>query len=189
MGKILGFDISENNTLDLTDFKTMKEEGAEFIIIRSSYGWSYEDEDFRRHCELADEVGLRKMAYHYSYAKNLETAKYEAERCRKVIESAGVGLEMVFYDLEEPSLIGWATEAAEVFMKELGLNCGIYANLHWMENYIDWARLNCPIWVAQYNSRCDLKGYIWQFTDAYRIRGKYVDGNYMFLPGDDGEDE
>ena len=181
MGQILGVDISENNDLCLEDFQAMVNAGVEFVVIRSSYGLHSADSRFKEYCGYADQVGLRKQAYHYSYGHNAEEVAQEAENCRKVIEDAGVSLEMVWYDCEEARLRGWATEACKAFLDNVGLHCGVYASLSWFPDEIDYESLGCSIWVAQYNRTCDLKGYMWQFTDAFEINGKAFDGDYIFI--------
>jgi len=60
---------------------------------------------------------------------------------------------------------------------------GIYANLYWLDNYINANKLNhSKIWVAQYNSTCQYKGkyMLWQYTSSGKLDGinSEVDMNY-----------
>ena len=185
MTQVLGVDVSENNILELNDFEAMVDAGCKYIIIRSSYGWTHEDSCFRKYCTLADQVGLSKMAYHYSYAHNESELAAEAENCAKVISDSGVSLDMVWYDCEEERLRSWATEACSSFINKVGLNCGVYASYSWFTDSIDWKSIGCPIWVAQYNNTCDLVGYMWQFTDALQVGNQQLDGDYMFVSDED----
>jgi hypothetical protein len=61
------------------------------------------------------------------------------------------------------------------------LDCGVYASLHWFENYIDWQGLGCAVWSAQWGKQDDLKGYMWQYCDDLEINGRLFDGNVLYL--------
>ena len=60
------------------------------------------------------------------------------------------------------------------------LNAGVYASYSWLEDYIDWKSLDCPIWNAQYNREDFFKGYMWQYTDSEVIDGKTFDANILY---------
>lgn len=178
--KQLGFDVAEVCGATFNDFQEMVNRGAKFVAIRSSYGLHSKDEMFEQYCSYADQLGLEKMAYHYSYAKNADEAAIEAENCRNVIANSGVGLSIVWYDIEEypePS-----TDKARAFLDNIGLNCGIYANYNFLTNYIDWQSLGCPVWNAQYSSVDDIGAYMWQFQGDVPVIDGSVDLNYRYIP-------
>ena len=54
--KILGYDVSENNNFTLNDFQTMVNNGAEFIVIRSSYGRHSQDSKFLEITKISSSV-------------------------------------------------------------------------------------------------------------------------------------
>ena len=188
---VKGIDVSENN--GFVDWQAVADAGMKFAIVRSSYGRNSRDENFLRNVDGAHSVGLKCGAYHYSYALTPEQARREAQNCKRAIDEAGVLLELpVFFDMEDAdgykAKYGFdfsaynVTEICRTFLEEIKpLDCGIYASLSWLENYIDWEDLGCAVWNAQWSSQDDLKGYMWQYTDSLNIGGKLFDGNILYL--------
>ena len=73
------------------------------------------------------------------------------------------------------------TTICKVFLDTIKpLNSEIYASISWLDDYIDWRGLGCPVWNAQWNLQDDLKGYMWQFTETMNIGGKLFDGNVLY---------
>lgn len=185
-----GIDVSENN--GRVDWNAVAEAGQKFAIVRSSYGRYAKDEEFLRNVDGAHAAGLQCGAYHYSYALTPEQARLEAINCKQVIDEAGVLLELpVFFDIEDAdgykSRRGFdfsrenVTAICKAFLDEIKpLDCGIYASLHWFENYIDWQSLGCAVWNAQWGYSDDIKGYMWQYTDELIIGGKAFDGDVLY---------
>lgn len=188
---IKGIDVSENN--GFVDWQAVADAGIKFAIVRSSYGRNSRDENFLRNVEGAHSVGLKCGAYHYSYALTPEQARREAQNCKQTIDDAGVLLELpVFFDMEDADgykrKYGFdfsasnVTEICRTFLEEIKpLDCGVYASLSWLENYIDWQGLGCAVWSAQWGKQDDLQGYMWQYTDSLNIGGKTFDGNILYL--------
>ena len=188
---VYGVDVSENN--GFVDWQAVADAGMKFAIVRSSYGRKSRDENFLRNVEGAHAVGLKCGAYHYSYALTPEQARREAQNCKQAIDEAGVLLELpVFFDMEDAD--GYKrkygfdfsseniTEICRTFLEEIKpLDCGVYASLSWLENYIDWQGLGCAVWNAEWGKRDDLQGYMWQYTDSLNIGGKVFDGNILYL--------
>lgn len=187
---IYGVDVSENN--GYVDWLRLKEtSNLKFAIIRSSFGFS-NDSRFLDNVYNALESGFKCGAYHYSYALNYNEAIKEARTMKSIIEKSGVLLELpCFFDIENDSYKtrnGFeytqenVTDICQAFLDEIKpLNCGVYANLDWLTNYVDWQKLGCSIWSAQYNSRDDFKGYMWQYTDKLHLIGKNFDGDVLYL--------
>ena len=188
---VYGVDVSENN--GFVDWQAVADAGMKFAIVRSSYGRNSRDENFLRNVEGAHAVGLKCGAYHYSYALTPEQARREAQNCKNAIDEAGVLLELpVWFDMEDAD--GYKrkygfdfsrdniTEICRTFLEEIKpLDCGVYASLSWLENYIDWQGLGCAVWNAQWSNHDDLQGYLWQYTDSLNIGGKVFDGNILYL--------
>lgn len=186
-----GIDVSENN--GFVDWQAVADAGIKFAIVRSSYGRNSRDENFLRNVEGAHSVGLKCGAYHYSYALTPEQARQEARSCKNAIDEAGVLLELpVWFDMEDAD--GYkrkydfdfsadnVTAICQAFLDEVKpLDCGVYASLSWLENYIDWQGLGCAVWNAQWGDSDDLQGYMWQYTDSLNIGGKIFDGNILYL--------
>lgn len=185
-----GIDVSENN--GRVDWKAVADAGQKFAIVRSSYGRYSKDEDFARNVDGAHAAGLQCGAYHYSYALTPEQARQEAQRCKQIIDQAGVLLELpVFFDMEDAD--GYkrnhgfdfsasnVTEICRAFLEEIKpLDCGVYASLNWLENYIYWRDLGCAVWNAQWSDRDDIQGYMWQYCDNLIIDGKAFDGDLLY---------
>ena len=184
-----GIDVSENN--GSVDWQAVKEAGIDFVIVRASYGKTGRDDMFLENVNGAHEAGLKVGAYHYSYALNTEEALQEAENCRNVIEEAGVFLELpVWFDMEDadgykarndfafdPQEI---TNICRAFLDNIKLDCGVYASLSWLNNYIDWHSLGCAVWNAQWGLEDDIQGMMWQYTDCLDIEGRGFDGNVLY---------
>lgn len=189
-----GVDVSYHN--DFVDWQTLKDNGIDFAICRTSYGKAGLDDTFIRNVNGAHEVGMLCGAYHYSYALTPSDAITEALFCKRVIHEAGVLLELpVFFDMEDAD--GYkarhsfsftrrnVTNICRAFIDSIQpLNCGVYASLSWLDDYIDWQSLGCPVWNAQWSSRDDFKGYMWQFTDKLYIGGRRFDGNILYDDND-----
>ena len=188
-----GVDVSVWN--DDVDWQALKAAGMDFAICRTGDGINYVDETFRRNVDGAHKVGMKVGAYHYSRALTNDKAIQEALLCKKIIDDAGVFLELpVFFDMEDADDYkkrhGFnfsnrhVTNLCKAFIENIGLNCGVYASYSWLENYIDWRKLakdyNCPIWNAQWSNNDYLQGYMWQFTDNYKINGKTFDANIIY---------
>lgn len=189
-----GVDVSEHN--GFVDWDELKDAGIEFAIVRSSYGKSGVDDNFRKNVVGATMRGISCGAYHYGYALTPADAITEAENCRRVIDDAGVLLALpVFYDMEDADYYkennGFnfskktCTAICRAFMENIGLNTGLYASYSWLEDYIDWQTLHkdlgIPVWNAQWGKYDDLKGFMWQYTEDLIIGGKRFDGNIMYV--------
>lgn len=194
---IRGFDISEQNVPPDFDhvpdevFRAAVDVGCKFVYVRASWGMGHEDEQFRYNVARAHAFGLKVGAYHYDYGLNAEDAAEQAKLCRKIIEDAGVLLELpVFYDMEDADR--WKarhmfdftaeniTSMCRAWLDNINLNSGVYASYSWLTNYIDWQSLNCPIWNAQWDESDDLGGFVWQDTDQFWLSSYAFDGDYMY---------
>lgn len=186
-----GIDVSENN--GRVDWDAVAKAGQKFAIVRSSYGRDAKDADFDQNVHGAHNAGLMCGAYHYSYALTPAQAREEARNCKKIIDEAGVLLELpLFFDMEDADHYklnhGFdfspenVTEICRAFLDEIKpLDCGVYASLSWLESFIDWRSLGCAVWNAQWSDQDDIKGYMWQYTDRLSIGGRTFDGNVIYL--------
>ena len=187
-----GIDVSELNGYEPLDWLAIKAAGMDFAICRTGFGKGGIDPTFARNVHDAHHAGLICGAYHYSYALTPADAIVEAHFCKRIIHEAGVLLELpVFFDTEDAD--GYKarhgfrfsrrniTNICAAFLDAIKpLDCGVYASLSWLDNYIDWRSLHCPIWNAQWGKRDDLRGYLWQFTDCLKIGNQFFDGNILY---------
>lgn len=167
------------------DFKKVKAAGIIAVIIRAGYGreTSQKDTQFETHYKNAKAAGLKIGAYWYSYANSVNDAEREAAACLACIKGKTFDLP-IYYDMEDGSqthlgkstLTKFAKAFCEV-IKAGGYRAGVYANLNWFNNYLDYAALkkSYSIWLAQYASKNDKDCDIWQNSSTGKING--INGN------------
>lgn len=190
MAKVTCVDVSEFQ--QNIDFNKMKNDGIKAVIIRAGYGReaSQKDNMFESHYYNAKTAGMKIGVYWYSYADSVDDAEKEARACLACI--GGKALDMpVYYDMEDnfqthlskPTL----TAIAEHFcntVKANGYKVGVYANLNWFNNYLDYDKLKkkYSIWLAQYNPENELSCDIWQNSSTGKINGYNgsIDTNIIF---------
>lgn len=175
------------------DWSLVKNDGIQFAMIRSTFGWGKGSEDFlfETNYENAKKVDMPVGVYHYSYARTPEEAVKEAEYCYSVIK--GKTFEYpVAYDMEEAGVASLGKERisaiAKAFcekMESYGYYVCIYANKHWLDNYFDDEIFEkYDIWLAQWTTKPTFeKVYgIWQKSSKGRVAGinGYVDLNEAY---------
>lgn len=190
MSKITCVDISEFQ--QNINFNKMKNDGIKAVIIRAGYGreTSQKDTMFESHYRNAKEAGLKIGAYWYSYADSVDDAEKEAKACLECVENKYFDMP-IYYDLEDNSIVKLGktklTAIAERFcetIKKSNYRAGVYANLNWFNNYLDYKRLKSKysIWLAQYNDKAELDCDIWQNSSTDKINGYggNIDTNVIF---------
>ena len=179
MASVTCVDISEFQ--QNIDFNKMKNDGIKAVIIRAGYGreTSQKDSMFESHYRNAKSAGLKVGAYWYSYADSINDAEKEAKAFMAVAKGKNFDFP-IYYDLEDSSQIGLGkstlTAIAERFCDTLKRNnykVGVYANLNWFNNYLDYKKLKAKysIWLAQYNDKAEIDCDIWQNSSSGRING------------------
>ena len=190
MAKITCVDISEFQ--QGINFNKMKNDGIKAVIIRAGYGResSQKDSMFESHYKNAKSENMMIGVYWYSYADSVGDAEKEAKACLECINNKSLDMP-IYYDLEDNSQtkLGKAklTEIAERFcetIKKSNYRAGVYANLNWFNNYLDYDKLKkkYSIWLAQYNSVNELSCDIWQNSSTGRVSGYggNIDTNIIF---------
>ena len=190
MSKITCVDISEFQ--QNIDFNKMKNDGIKAVIIRAGYGreTSQKDSMFESHYKNAKNANLKIGVYWYSYADSVNDAEKEARACLECIKSKSLDMP-IYYDLEDYSMVKLGktklTAIAERFcetIKKSNYRAGVYANLNWFNNYLDYDKLKkkYSIWLAQYNSVNELNCDIWQNGSTGKINGYggNIDTNVIF---------
>ena len=108
--------------------------------------------------------------YWYSYADSISDAETEARACLAILNGRHIDLP-VYFDMEEAwqTSLGMQTltAMAERFcetIKQGGYKAGVYSNLNWFYNYLDYDRLRAKysIWLAQWSGSYSLACDIWQ---------------------------
>lgn len=175
------------------DFNKVKAAGIDFVIIRAGYGRlsSQKDRNFETYYAAAKKAGLKIGAYWYSYAQSASEAKLEANACIACIKGKSFDMP-IYFDIEDGSmtgfskatLTGFATAFCDI-IKASGFKAGVYANLNWFNNYLDYSTLKSKysIWLAQWSKTKSLDCDIWQFADNGKVSGirGNVDTNYCYV--------
>ena len=204
----IGIDVSHWQG-DINYEKLVASKKIDFMITK--IGWYSEnnqrfivDSKFEKNYKLAKQNKIPLGIYLYSYAKNVEDAKLEANELIKYLKSSGnSSFELpIFYDIEEDSQISYGKKAITDItiafcetMKNAGYEVGVYSYSYWLNNYMEILRLpaDYSLWGADYGTNnngqipSDLDKYsktydIWQFTDKAQIDGinGYVDMNVCY---------
>ena len=183
MNRVTAVDVSFCQTN--VDYNKVKADGIDTVIIRAGFGREtyQKDAQFEEHYRKAKAAGLKVGVYWYSYAYSVAEAKQEAKVCLACIK--GKTLELpVYYDLEESgqTRLGMSalTNIAIAFcdaIKSGGYRAGVYSNLNWLNNHLDYEKLRSKysIWLAQWSSNPSKSCDIWQNADNGRISG--ISGN------------
>ncbi len=199
MSKITCVDISEFQ--QGINFNKMKNDGIKAVIIRAGYGreTSQKDSMFESHYRNAKAAELKIGVYWYSYADSVSDAEKEAKACLECINNKSLDMP-IYYDLEDNSQtkLGKAklTEIAERFcetIKKSNYRAGVYANLNWFNNYLDYDKLKgkYSIWLAQYNDKAELACDIWQNSSTGKVSGYggNIDTNVIYKDNIFGKSE
>ena len=190
MAKVSCVDISEFQ--QGINFNKMKNDGIKAVIIRAGYGResSQKDSMFESHYKNAKSENMMIGVYWYSYADSVGDAEKEGKACLECINNKSLDMP-IYYDLEDNSQVKLGktklTEIAERFcetIKKSNYRAGVYANLNWFNNCLDYDELKrkYSIWLAQYNSVNELSCDIWQNSSTGRVSGygKNIDTNIIF---------
>lgn len=183
MAKVTCIDVSCWQTN--VDYAKVKKAGIQAVIIRAGYGreLSQKDSQFETHYKNAKANGLKIGAYWYSYANTVADAKKEAQACLACIKGKSFDMP-IYFDMEEnaQTKLGKTTltamaKAFSEAIKAGGYRAGVYSNLNWFTNYLDYNALKelYSIWFAQYYTTNALSCDIWQNSSTGKISG--VSGN------------
>ena len=194
-----GIDVSKWN--GNINWKSVKNSGVDYVIIRAGYGTSTVDPKFKTYIEGAKSAGLKIGVYWFSYATSTEKAIAEAQKCLETLSPYKNSITYpVFFDFEYDSVRyakengvtitkNSATNMANAFIntvKAKGYSTGIYTNkdfssTYYTDNLID----SNTLWVAQYSSTNTFgRPYsMWQYSEKGSVPGisGYVDLNYTYL--------
>ena len=195
----LGVDLSEYQTS--VDFKKLKEQGYQFVILRTITKSGSVDKKYKEYYPAAKQAGLKVGVYILSYALSEVEAITSAQ---SVIALLGKDKVPIFLDLESDGKqfekIGKAgiTRIAKAFIQtcnQYGYPCYIYCNTDWYKNIIDKSLQDKAIWIARYGKnnglyeiqyKPNIGEKIWQYTSHGQINGikggknNYVDVNACY---------
>ena len=135
------------------------------------------DSKFEKNYKLAKQNKIPLGIYLYSYAKNVEDAKLEANELIKYLKSSrNSNFELpIFYDIEEDNQISYGKKAITDITIAF---CETMKNSLWGADYGTNNNGQIPSDLDKYSETYD----IWQFTDKAQIDGinGYVDMNVCY---------
>ncbi|MDO5123654.1 MAG: GH25 family lysozyme [Eubacteriales bacterium] len=163
------------------DWKKVKSAGYSHAILRAGFGRdaSQVDNQFEKNYKNAKANGVKIGVYWYSYAVDKADAIKEANACLTVLKDKKLQMP-VFFDMEEGSMTKLSkstlTGMAKAFcdtIKKAGFEAGVYSNLNWFTNYLDFAQLKKSyyIWLAQWSSKSQLSCDVWQYSSKGKVNG------------------
>ena len=205
-----GIDVSKWN--GNINWRSVKNSGVDYVIIRGGYGTSTIDPKFKTYIEGAKSVGLKIGVYWFSYATTPNNAAIEAQACLNAISPYKSSVTYpVFFDFEYDSVRyannngvkvtrDLASRMATSFLNQVeskGYTSGIYTNKDFSSTYFTSDLISSNnMWVAQYSSTNTFgKPYsMWQYSEKGSVPGisGYVDMNYTCLKtfgGSSGSEE
>ena len=172
------------------DFEKVKEDGAEFVIIRMAYSDTETpivlDTRFKENIKKAKEAGLKVGVYVYTSANSTEEAIKQAKFIKKNLNKTKLDFPIVF-DFEEWSdfnslkmnshdLLERVNEYKSILEKD-GYDMMIYGSKWYLENV--WLPNDYDTWLAHYTDETDYQGeyVLWQICSDGLIDGinGYVD--------------
>lgn len=166
------------------DFSKIKN-NFDYVIIRIGLGdnvTSQDDVKYKEYVEGCKKYGIPYGFYFVSYAvreKGSESVQSEIEHTERLIKNYNpFG---IFYDMEienttylgKTTLTNFAIKYCDYF-KNKGYKVGVYANLNWFRNYLDYEELKRKgyyIWLAHYANKPGLICDIWQYSDEGNVAG------------------
>lgn len=168
------------------DWKKVKNAGIKFVIIRTGYGDTLVnrnqiDRRFHENMRGALAAGIRVGAYHFSYAGTESAARQEARGALELVRGYSLTYPIFFdYEYDSDRLAGKLsrerlTKVAQAFLREIeagGYQAGVYANLDFVRNRYDMAKLaGYDLWLADYNSTPHYSCAIQQTSSNGRVNG------------------
>ena len=144
---------------DDIDFKKVKKDGKDFVIIRAGYGIGNVDKNFETNYKKAKKAGLNVGAYWYSKATGIMHSAAEANSFIETVKGKQFEYPL-FYDMEYKNIFKEGKEEvsrmAQVFCNILERNkyyCGIFTSKEYFFDYFTSDALKKhPIWIADYKS-------------------------------------
>lgn len=179
----IGIDVSKWQ--EEIDWQEVKNAGVEFAMIRIGYQAEYDGDCILDPCFIANIEGAKAVQipvgiYFYSYAKNVEQAKSQAEWVKENLRNYEIDLPIAF-DWESWNSFNKAgmsfytiNKVANTFLDSLekaGFEGMLYSSKAYLEDI--WYPTKYEVWLAQYNSKVTYEGEysIWQMSESGKVNG------------------
>lgn len=182
-------DVSHWNKV--TDWKKVKDDGVEAVIMKVSQGDSFVDPKFEEYRKGARSVGLLVGYYHFADGRD---AGKEANHFVKTIGNMQVGEFLALdWEIPHPKATIWSKEFLDHVLALTSIRPLFYTNEYRVISF-DWSGVvagNYGLWVAKYGANDGKMGAdpkrgqwpfiaIWQYTSRGKVNGidGFVDINY-----------
>ena len=170
------------------DWTTVKSSGISFAYLRIGPVYGNKDSTFERNANECERLGIPYGIYYYSYAASVSDARREADNVISWLGGHRPQLP-IYLDVEDKRVLqnnsyDKRRMASNICaftsrIESFGFDSGLYANLYWLNNYLnDSSLLNIRHWVAQYNpSGCSYQNdyVLWQYSSTGVVPG--ISGN------------
>ena len=176
------------------DWGAVADDGVSFAMLRIITGSSSNsttlDTQFENNYRRARRNGIKVGVYRYSYATTASGARREAQKIIEALDGRALDYPIAM-DMEAQSVLNATsksdrTRIVRAFKEEIesaGYKFVLYANLNWLNNYLDMNALSdCEVWIARYRDFGRGHGYtgrgtvtMWQYTSTGRVSG--ISGN------------
>lgn len=152
-------------------------------ILRCGCGTSYNDKQWARNVAECERLGIPYGVYLYSYAKDVNAARAEAEHVLRMVKGHRLAFP-IYFDAEQNGTERFAHTTAATFcplIEAAGYRVGIYSTAAWFRNYIGLPQYTR--WVASWgsnNGKPQIKPNVqnmgmWQYTSVGKFNG--IKGN------------
>lgn len=168
------------------DWKKVKEQGIEFVMLRAGYGKNNIDERFFDNATACTAYKIPFGIYWFSYAYTVDMAKREAEYAIAAVAkykskcpiSFDLEYDTVKYAASKNVTIdkNLATKMAAAFcsaVRAAGYDAVNYTNKDYMNRVFDMQQLKeFDVWYARYMDKCDrLDIHMWQKSSSGSVSG------------------
>ena len=168
-------------------------------ILRCGCGTSYDDKQWARNVRECERLGIPFGVYLYSYAKDVNAARAEAEHVLRMVKGHRLAFP-IYFDAEQNGTERFAHTTAATFcplIEAAGYRVGIYSTAAWFRNYIGLPQYTR--WVASWgsnNGKPQIKPNVqnmgmWQYTSVGKFNGikGNVDVSMCYLKIEESEDD
>lgn len=169
------------------------------VILRCGCGTGYDDRQWARNVRECERLGIPYGVYLYSYAKDVNAARKEAEHVLRMVKGHKLSFP-IYFDAEQSGTERYAHTTAATFcplIEAAGYRVGIYSTAAWFKNYIGLPQYTR--WVAAWGTndgrpqkRPNVENMgMWQFTSVGKIDGVNgnVDVSLCYLNIEESEDD
>lgn len=185
-----GIDLSEWNGTNYTidNFKKIKKDGIDFVILRAGYDKDYKDGSFENNYQNAKKAGLDVGAYHYIVSQTTYDAIKEAKWMIELLDGKQFEYPIVV-DIEAN---GHKYLSVTEFSSIVAVYCdtlkeaGYYPIVYSYGSLLNKNQTGYDNWIAQWDSErvttLQQDYTIWQFTSKGQVDGVngYVDMDICF---------